>query len=523
MRPQLHLLVVAVDDDSQVWVVGQEPLGELQPADSRSHPVVQDDHVGSDRVRRVSPRPRHRARRRPHVPPAGDRSGRDRARRGRCPPRRCEPSTLPRLGPPPLRATYTRSSNTQSTAPVTKTRELGACRWTEESGPWTKRSDIPGKTVERAARGSRRLSKTSYGDRWIVTTPGTEVSPEQAAREEELVELVVRSFDGCEDPRLQELMVSLARHLHSYIREVRLTAGEWNEAIAFLTRTGHVTDDRRQEFILLSDVLGASMQTIAVNNEALRGRDRGNRLRSVLRRGITRGRQSAATSPFGAVGEPCWVEGTVTDIEAARCRTHASRCGRPMRTGSTTCSTTTTGSPPAPTFTPTRKAATRSGRSRRRRTRSRHDGPVGQLLDGGRALPDAGRTPALHGLVPGLRTLVTHIFVRGDALLESDAVFGVKESLVKDFDRQPEGTTTPDGRVVEGTWSRTASTSSSLPRRRDCRSGEACKRIAHLSPPCIAPNAVRARPGNDVCPTAWRRPTRVRRNHGQIVFGARPT
>jgi hydroxyquinol 1,2-dioxygenase len=56
---------------------------------------------------------------------------------------------------------------------------------------------------------------------------------------------------------------------------------------------------------------------------------------------------------------------------------------------------------------------------------------------------------------PGHRTLVTHIFVRGDASLDSDAVFGVKDSLTRDFHRQAPGTPTPDGRVIEGTWSRT--------------------------------------------------------------------
>jgi hydroxyquinol 1,2-dioxygenase len=94
------------------------------------------------------------------------------------------------------------------------------------------------------------------------------VSPEQSAREEELVQRVVRSFDTCGNPRLRELLAALAVHVHSFIRQTRLTEEEWAEAIGFLTRAGHVTDDRRQEFVLLSDVLGASMQTIAVNNEA---------------------------------------------------------------------------------------------------------------------------------------------------------------------------------------------------------------------------------------------------------------
>src|SRR6478609_3447569 len=97
------------------------------------------------------------------------------------------------------------------------------------------------------------------------------VSVEQAAREQALVDAVVASFDGAPDPRLRETLQSLARHLHSFVREVRLTEEEWNTAIRFLTAAGHISDDRRQEFILLSDVLGISMQVIGVNNEAHAG------------------------------------------------------------------------------------------------------------------------------------------------------------------------------------------------------------------------------------------------------------
>ena len=97
--------------------------------------------------------------------------------------------------------------------------------------------------------------------------PGA-VAAGQQAREEELVELVTASFRNTADPRLKQLVQALTRHLHAFLREVRLTEDEWQQAIAFLTETGHRTDDRRQEFVLLSDVLGASMQTIAINNEA---------------------------------------------------------------------------------------------------------------------------------------------------------------------------------------------------------------------------------------------------------------
>ena len=84
-----------------------------------------------------------------------------------------------------------------------------------------------------------------------------ETPTEQAANEEALVREVVASFDDTPSPRLKQLMQSLTRHLHNFIREVRLTEEEWNAAIGFLTAGGHITDDKRQEFILLSDVLGS--------------------------------------------------------------------------------------------------------------------------------------------------------------------------------------------------------------------------------------------------------------------------
>jgi len=176
----------------------------------------------------------------------------------------------------------------------------------------------------------------------------TDSSAEQGRREAELVDRVARSFDDCADPRLRQLMTSLVRHLHTFVREVRLTEQEWTAAIRFLTATGHITDEKRQEFILLSDVLGLSMQTIAVNNEA----------HGTATEATVFGPFFVENSPqipiggdisAGAPGEPCWVDGTVSDS-----------AGHPIA-AATSCSTrtpcsasrnpwwpTSTGSRPAP-------------------------------------------------------------------------------------------------------------------------------------------------------------------------------
>ena len=248
-------------------------------------------------------------------------------------------------------------------------------------------------------------------------------------------------------------MQALTRHLHDFLREVRLTEAEWQAAIAFLTAAGHITDERRQEFILLSDVLGASMQTIAINNEAYANATEATVFGPFFVEGSPKIPLDGDISN-GVAGEPCWVSGTVTrtdgtpvpgalievwqadaegyyDVqypdERVAARGHLITDGNGgYRFWALT---------PVPYPIP-------------------HDGPVGRLLAA------AGRSPMrashLHFMVsaPGLRTLVTHIFVRGDELLGSDAVFGVKESLVKDFVAHPAGEPPPGGRDLGGrAWS----------------------------------------------------------------------
>ncbi|MGW2330288.1 dioxygenase family protein [Streptomyces sp. NPDC001700] len=285
-------------------------------------------------------------------------------------------------------------------------------------------------------------------------TPAEPDRQRQRRIEDELLRTVLASFENTPDARLKDLMQGLVRHLHAFIREVRLTEAEWQQAIDFLTATGHITTDRRQEFVLLSDVLGASMQTINVNHEATAGATEATVVGPFFVAGspeIPLGGDMAA----GAPGEPCWVEGTVTDTEgnpvsgarlevweadedglydvqrdgdqlAGRAHLHTDDQGGYAFWGLT----------PTPYPIP-------------------HDGPVGDLLDKTARSPLRASHLHFKATAPGLRTLVTHIFVEGDELLGSDAVFGVKESLVKRFERQPVGTPTPDGRDLPGrSWSR---------------------------------------------------------------------
>jgi hydroxyquinol 1,2-dioxygenase len=86
-----------------------------------------------------------------------------------------------------------------------------------------------------------------------------------------LTDAVLARHANAPSPRIRTIVTSLVKHLHAFAREVELSEQEWSEGIEFLTRCGHITDDRRQEFILLSDVLGLSMLTVAINNDKPRG------------------------------------------------------------------------------------------------------------------------------------------------------------------------------------------------------------------------------------------------------------
>ena len=282
----------------------------------------------------------------------------------------------------------------------------------------------------------------------------TEVSAEQREREERLVQVVLDSFAGTSSPRLRQLVQGVAMHLHAFLREVRLTEEEWKQGIDFLTEVGHITDDRRQEFILLSDTLGASMQTIAINNEVYEDATEATVFGPFFVDDAPRV-ELGGDIAGPANGEPCWVEGTVRDtdghpVEEARIEVwEADEDGfydvqydDERVAGRAHLFSDADGGYRFWAITPTPYPIP-------------HDGPVGRMLEA------TGRSPMrashLHFMVsaPGRRTLVTHIFVRGDELLASDSVFGVKDSLVMDFVGQAPGTQTPDGRVLgECAWSR---------------------------------------------------------------------
>ena len=266
--------------------------------------------------------------------------------------------------------------------------------------------------------------------------------------EDTITGAVIARHAGAGDARLRDVMTSLVQHLHAFAREVQLTEAEWLEGIRFLTGCGHITDQQRQEFILLSDILGLSMLVTAMNQQKPAGCTEATVLGPFHVEGAPH-YQHGEDVANGAAGEPCFVRGRVLghsregapkaiadaeiqvwqadaagqyDVQYAELQGHRARgVLHSGPDGGFHFRTILAESYPIP-----------------------HDGPVGQLLQ------QLGRHPwrpaHLHFMIsaPGHQRLVTHLFRKGDRYLESDAVFGVRHSLIADWVRHEPGRM-PDG------------------------------------------------------------------------------
>ena len=235
--------------------------------------------------------------------------------------------------------------------------------------------------------------------------------------------------------RLAEVMRSLVEHLHAFIKDVELTQDEWDTAIEFLTRTGQICDGNRQEYILLSDVLGVSMLVDAINNRRPTGATENTVLGPFHVEDAPEYEMGASITMCEA-RETCLFEGMVRDLD-----------GTPVEGGriDVWCdSEDGFYDVQQPDVQPrhNNRGVFTTGPNGRYRFRGikpvsypiPDDGPVGQLLT---ALGRHPYRPAhMHFIVsaPGYDRVVTHTFVAGDAHLASDAVFGVKRSLVATFE-----------------------------------------------------------------------------------------
>ena len=250
-----------------------------------------------------------------------------------------------------------------------------------------------------------------------------------------LTDAVLARLRNTADPRFKQVMTSLIRHLHDFVREVELTEEEWFEGIKFLTATGQKCDDKRQEYILLSDVLGVSMLVDAINHRRPSGATENTVLGPFYVHGapeIRNGDDMAA----GWKGEPTYVSGRVLSTDGKPIAGALLDMWQSNSEGWYDVQLPDTGGKQLRA----RLRADREGGFWFRTIKPTAypvptDGPVGLLLN------RMGRHPMrpahLHFIVsaPGYETVVTHLFVEGDQYLESDVVFAVKDSLVIDFKR----------------------------------------------------------------------------------------
>jgi hydroxyquinol 1,2-dioxygenase len=254
--------------------------------------------------------------------------------------------------------------------------------------------------------------------------------------EETATGAVVASFQGAPDPRLREVLASLVRHLHGFVREVEPTFEEWQRAIGFLTETGRLSDDTRQEFILLSDVLGVTMLVDAINHRVASAATDSTVLGPFHMVASPR-RELGDTIDLVGTGEPCVVSGQVRSLDGAPLAGALVDVWQADDHGF--YDVQQPGSQPEGNG---RGLFTCDGDGRfwfRTVTPSPYpipsDGPVGRLLAATGRHP--WRPAHIHFIVAadGHLPVTTHVFVAGSPYLDSDAVFAVKQSLVRDFAR----------------------------------------------------------------------------------------
>jgi hydroxyquinol 1,2-dioxygenase len=266
--------------------------------------------------------------------------------------------------------------------------------------------------------------------------------------ENTITEAVRARIRQTSDPRLRVIDDALVRHLHAFVREVEPTQAEWSGAIDFLTRTGHMCGPHRQEFILLSDVLGVSMLVDAINHRLPGNATETTVLGPFYVEGAPELPLGADISP-GHPGMPLFVTGSVRSTDGGALPgatvdvwhsdgdgyydvqqlddTHGLAMRACLRTDSDGAFHFRTIMPAAYPIP--------------------NDGPVGEMLSVQGRHPY--RPAHVHFMIrsPGHEPLVTHLFVKGDPYLDSDVVFGVKDSLVRDFAERCAGLA-PDGTEI---------------------------------------------------------------------------
>lgn len=248
--------------------------------------------------------------------------------------------------------------------------------------------------------------------------------------EDNLTAAVVERFMKSKDERFRAIITSAVKHLHAFAREVHLTEEEWFEGIKYLTAVGQKCDDKRQEFILLSDILGLSMMIVALNHKTVPGATEATVLGPFFAHGAKE-YDTGADLREGATlkGEDVYVSGRVLSLDGKPVANAALDIWQAKADG-------------------IYDVQTEGGFELRGRVKANAngeyafksykpkfysvpvDGPVGDLI---RATGNHHMRPAhMHAIVsaPGYQPVITHVFVEGDPYLDGDAVFAVKDSLI---------------------------------------------------------------------------------------------
>jgi protocatechuate 3,4-dioxygenase beta subunit len=254
--------------------------------------------------------------------------------------------------------------------------------------------------------------------------------------EDTLTDAVTARLKDIESPRFKQLMSGLVKHLHAYAREVQLTEEEWFEAIKFLTAVGQKCDDKRQEVILLSDVLGLSMMVVALNHKTVPGATEATVLGPFFAHGAPEFDYGADLREGATMkGEDTWVTGRILSTDGKPIANATLDIWQAKADGVYDVQEAD-----AEFELRGRVKANAKGEYAFKTYKPKFygvptDGPVGELL---RAMNRHPMRPAhMHAIVsaPGYQQVITHVFVEGDPYLDSDAVFAVKDSLIAKYQK----------------------------------------------------------------------------------------
>ncbi len=272
----------------------------------------------------------------------------------------------------------------------------------------------------------------------------------QLVTEENITELAEQRWGTAHDPRLAEVLRALVRHLHAFAREVRLTEAEWMAAIQWLKRTGQISDDKREEFILASDVLGLSMLVVQMNHRF----DEGATPATVLGPFHIPGSPQlnfGGDMSDGVPGTPLYIHGTVRDLDGNPVPGAVLDVWQADPEGAYEAQLDVDEARLRALYTAREDGAYCVRTVAPLGYTIPLDGPVGDLMH--RTAISEYRPAHVHVLLdaPGYRRLITHLFQEGADYLDSDVVFGTKEELVVAFEPREPGPT-PDGGKSTEPW-----------------------------------------------------------------------